>query len=145
MAVQGTDGKRYHSASRAHAHGALKPSAAPPKAMNKPAAASSAPAGGSSEGQDLSHMDMKEVVAKHGPAHKVEMEHDHAGGKHRVKSHHKGGHHTSEHGSADEAHMHAAKAAGVETPDEANADEDMAYAGNESPEEENAEASIPGM
>src|SRR5262245_11172977 len=123
MAMYAKDGTRHHSASRARLHdeksGGGKPPAAP---MSKPAVPAK-PAGGAGE-SDLSHMDIKDVVAKHGPAHKVEMEHDHAGGQHHVTSHHKGGHHKSTHGSAHEAHMHGMQAAGEEgegteeTPDD---------------------------
>src|SRR6185437_1981343 len=64
-------------------------------------------------GGDVSQQDIGEVVAQHGPAEKVEIEHDHAAGKHHVTSHHGGKKHHSEHGSAAEAHMHGAQAAGV--------------------------------
>lgn len=70
------------------------------------------------EGSDMSSQDIGEVVAQHGPADKVEIEHDHAAGKHHVTSHHGGKKHHSEHGSAAEAHMHGARAAGVEEQQE---------------------------
>ncbi len=68
---------------------------------------------------------IEEVVAQHGPADKIEMQHDHEGGKHTVTSHHGGHKHVAHHGSADEAHMHAAKAAGVTVPGEEQAMQPM--------------------
>ena len=57
--------------------------------------------------------DHEAVVAEHGPAHTVEMKHDHATGQHHVKSVHEDGHvHKAKFGSANEAHDHAAKMAG---------------------------------
>lgn len=56
--------------------------------------------------------DIESVVAQHGPASKVEISHE--GEKHSVTSHHGGHKHHSEHGSAEEAHMHGAKAAGIQ-------------------------------
>jgi hypothetical protein len=71
--------------------------------------------GGESEGgeQDMSHMDIHEVVKQHGPAHKMESEHEHEGGHHTVTTHHKGAKHHSEHGSAEEAHQHMGHALGM--------------------------------
>jgi hypothetical protein len=48
------------------------------------------------------------VVAAHGPAHQVTINHDHEMGTHSVHSMHADGHeHQSEHGSVEEAHEHA--------------------------------------
>ena len=63
--------------------------------------------------QDMSHMDIGEVVKQHGPAHHIETEHDHEGGHHTKTSHHKGAMHKSEHGSAEEAHEAHGQALGM--------------------------------
>lgn len=60
------------------------------------------------------HDEIKQVVAEHGPAHKVVIEHDHDGGQHHVTSHHEDGHvHEATLGTPAEAHAHAAHAGGV--------------------------------
>jgi hypothetical protein len=66
------------------------------------------------------HEEIKSVVEEHGPAHKVEVAHDHEGGRHHVTSHHADGHKHGPvtHGSAAMAHAHAAHAAGVHDTDE---------------------------
>ena len=58
---------------------------------------------------------IEEHVAEHGPAHHIEVHHDHEGGRHTKISYHseKGAKHVSHHGSADEAHEAAKTAAGV--------------------------------
>lgn len=143
MAVQDKMGKVHHSASRAR----LSDDMAEAK-ISKPNAEHRTPQSGvSGQSQDVSNMKIKDVVAKHGSAHEIHIKHDHGAGQHHVTSHHKGGHHKSMHASADDAHLHAAQAAGLNTPDEA--EEAEPYAGNESPEEEAAEekegGGIPGM
>ncbi len=67
--------------------------------------------------QESSNQPIEEVVQQHGPAEKMEIEHNHAAGQHHVTSHHGGHTHKATHGSAAEAHHHAARAAGV-NPDE---------------------------
>ena len=151
------DGMRHHSASRAQLHDEVAnarqvnnrtlKSPAGKHNPNPTAGGSNAVAGGPGS-NDVSHMPIADVVAKHGPAHKVEITHDHAGGKHSVTSHHKGAHHKTEHESADKAHLHAADAVGLQTPDQSEEAEAEPYAGTESPEEEAAEeeqGGIPGM
>jgi hypothetical protein len=74
------------------------------------------PMGGEEQGggeQDMSHMGIEQVVKEHGPAHHVEIEHDHQSNHHTKTSHHKGAKHMSEHGSAEEAHEHAKMASGL--------------------------------
>lgn len=94
------------------------------------------------EGDDVSHMPIEDVVAEHGPAQKIEIEHDHEAGVHKVHSHHGEKTHHSEHASMSEAHEHARKAA-----DEAETEEEK----TESPEFEAGEREgakeykIPGM
>lgn len=72
------------------------------------------PGAGQGEGDDVSSQSIHEVVQEHGPAHKIVTHHDHESGVHKVHSHHGDGKvHKSEHGSAEEAHDHAAQAAGL--------------------------------
>jgi len=63
------------------------------------------------------HDEIKQVVAEHGPASKVVIEHDHDAQHSTVTSHHEDGHvHTAEHDGSDHAemaHAHAAHAGGV--------------------------------
>lgn len=146
MAMYAGDGTRHHSASRARMHDmtAAKPAAKPSMGGDKPAAGADA---GGDMGGDVSSMPIKDVVAKHGPAHKVVMEHNHAAGSHKKTSHHGKHTHTSEHESADEAHKHGMMAAGVETPGEEDetpneANEDLSGE-NESNEPEHA--GVPGI
>lgn len=146
MAVQALDGSRHHSASRAKLHDEM----AADKGKKPPMTKATPEAGGEpdgAEGHDVSHMPIHEVVEKHGPAHKVEIEHDHEAMSHKKTSHHGKHKHVSEHESAEEAHDHAKMAAGVaespdeeeETPDQAN--ENLAdQGGGEEPENK-----IPGM
>ena len=62
------------------------------------------------------------VVAEHGKAHEVHVEHDHEGGEHKVNSKHPDGHeHHSRHSSAKEAHEHGAALAGANEDEEQNA------------------------
>lgn len=143
MAMYAKDGSRHHSASRARTHdmnAAEKPAAAP---MEKAAPAGDESAGA---GEDVSHMPIHEVVAKHGPAHKVEIEHNHEGGTHKKTSHHGKHKHTSEHESAQEAHEHGAMAAGAEeSPDEDNETPDDANRNLSGESDEEPTPTIPGM
>jgi hypothetical protein len=61
------------------------------------------------------HDEIKQVVMEHGPAHTIQMKHDHAAGEHHVTSHHEDGykHGPVMHESPAMAHAHAAHAAGV--------------------------------
>jgi hypothetical protein len=141
MAVTAQDGTRHHSASRAYHHDQM--------AAQKGEAKGGMKAGGDMDGadggsKDMSHMEIHEVVAKHGPAHKINITHDHAAAKHEVMSHHKGAHHKSSHMSAEDAHEHAGKAAGLE--DES---EEHEYDGGEGESPDDAamkeSGSIPGL
>jgi len=73
--------------------------------------------------------DIESVVAQDGPASKVEISHE--GGKHSVTSHHGGHKHHSEHGSAEEAHMHGAKAAGIQEEPQEQAGQMGGYGGED--------------
>lgn len=75
------------------------------------------------KGQDVSHMDIHEVVQQHGPAHKMEI--SHSEGSHHVTSHHKGAHHNSDHENAESAHEQAKAAAGISSPDQSKDSEPM--------------------
>lgn len=103
--------------------------------LHKTAAKGEPPPEGEQEaGEDVSHQDIHEVVAQHGPAQKIEMEHDHEGGQHHKTSHHGGAMHKSTHGTAKEAHDEAAAAAGIDgAPDSPEA------------ESEGGEMALPGM
>jgi len=139
MAYNAKDGSTHHSASRASLHDELGE-----RKLNKPNAEHRNPQSGvSGQTQDVSNMKIKDVVAKHGSAHEIHIKHDHAGGMHHVTSHHKGAHHKSTHGSADEAHMHAGMAAGMNTGDEEET-ETPDEAANEN-EQEEGQGAIPGM
>jgi hypothetical protein len=148
MAFKAKDGSHHHSASRAAFHDKMAADKAAGDGA-KDGAVETKPKGdgadGMEDGEDVSHMPIHEVVAKHGPAEKVEMEHDHEGGKHTKTSHHGGKKHVSEHENAAEAHEHGMMAAGVneETPDEE--DETPNDANRHLEGEEGEVGSIPGM
>ena len=60
------------------------------------------------------------IAEAHGPAHSIQINHDHEMGVHEVHSDHPDGHHhSSQHGSVEEAHEHASKLAGKEHSEEA--------------------------
>ena len=133
MAMPDSTGRMHHSASRAKLHDEMN---------EKPAAPATKPAMDGGASKDVSHMDIGEVVSKHGPASKVEVMHDHEAGAHHVTSHHKGAHHKSTHGSAKEAHQHGAMAAGDQ-----DEEKNEALDGEESPDNEmqEHEGNIPGL
>lgn len=63
-----------------------------------------------------------QVVSEHGPATHVTVHHDHKNNKHHVVSHHSSGYmHTSDHGSAQEAHDAASVLGGAEPSAQAEA------------------------
>lgn len=105
---------------------------------------------GGGKHRDVSHMDIADVVEKHGPAHQVHIQHDHDGGTHQVATHHgdtgDGGHHVhkSKHKSVKAAHEHAMRAAGEEH-EGTDEDEATPFAGEETADEEEAEHGIPGL
>ena len=80
---------------------------------------------------------IEEHVQEHGPAHKVEVHHDHEGGRHTKISHHgEGAKHVSHHGSAEEAHDAAKLSAGVGTENQPDQEPAVQTGG---------EGAIPGM
>jgi hypothetical protein len=57
--------------------------------------------------------DGAQIASEHGPAHVIDIQHDHEGGRHTVHAMHPDGHeHETEHASADEAHKFAGDCAG---------------------------------
>jgi hypothetical protein len=66
------------------------------------------------EGEEMHEGEEHPVVAEHGKAHKVVIQHDEKSGRHTVTSHHKDGHmHTSVHEHAQKAHDEARQLASV--------------------------------
>ena len=64
------------------------------------------------------HDEVENVAAEHGPAMETHTTHDHEGGVHHTHTIHPDGYeHHADHATADEAHLHAAKMAGVEVPE----------------------------
>ena len=114
MAFKSKDGKNFGNRQQQKAYDERKPKTEEKHADHEDTEASH-PAPDGDQGEQ---MPIEEMVANHGPAEEVSIHHDHTAGKHSVESTHGGKKHKSEHGSADEAHMHAAKAAGVTVPGE---------------------------
>ena len=154
MAWPAKDGSVHHSASRASLHDEMNEGkSSKPAGGSKPAPKGDGKPAEKDGSTDVSHMDVKAVVAKHGPAHQITMHHDHSeGGVHTVTSHHgekgKAHVHHSEHGSTEEAHDHAQMAAGMkggteeeesETPGEEMAEQE------EQQEPQPTSAGIPGI
>lgn len=66
------------------------------------------------EGHGGEEQDGSAVAEQHGPAVQVSVEHEHEMGVHHVSSQHPDGHqHHSDHNSAEEAHEHGKKLAGL--------------------------------
>ena len=95
MAFAAQDGKKFGNRQKMNAY----------DSRQKPAAAE--PMGGESEGGDIN-----DVVAQHGPAEKIEI--NHGQGESHVTSHHGGKKHSQKFGSRESAHHHAAVAGGAE-------------------------------
>lgn len=65
------------------------------------------------------------VAQEHGPATEVNISHEHEMGSHHVRSAHPDGHmHESDHGSAEEAHEHGKKLAGIGAMEEKHSEPD---------------------
>lgn len=73
--------------------------------------------------------DGAEIAQEHGPATEVHIEHEHEMGSHHVRSSHPDGHmHESDHESAEAAHEHGKKLAGVGGAEhDGEGEEDGAY------------------
>jgi len=114
MSFKAKDGKQFGNIFRQRKHdemhGVMMPKAGKEKEMP--------------EKMEVEAPKPHEVVAEHGKAKTVHIEHDHEGGKHSLTSMHEDGHeHKSEHESAEEAHDHGKQLAaditdGVHGPDE---------------------------
>jgi|SRR5580765_6476819 len=127
-----TDGSSHHSFSRARMHDERKSEPAPAKEPKKPAMA-----------EEDSGGDIKEVVAKHGPARELHYHHDEATNRHHVHSKHGEAEHKSEHDTPEDAADTMKTAMGQEEP----ADEEMGEeAGETIPQMEAASSRhIPGL
>jgi hypothetical protein len=111
MSFKAKDGSPFSLAIAAKQHDARNE-------YNKSKAKPATPAQDPDEEQADESQDPAAVAAEHGPATQVLIKHE--GEKHTVKSKHEDGHqHTSDHGSAVEAHQAASSLAGVgaEQPD----------------------------
>ncbi|MDR5729432.1 MAG: hypothetical protein RB191_18620 [Terriglobia bacterium] len=124
MAFPAKDGKKFSMASRRNAHdraGAVKESRGMSVNLDKSPADVLEPPEGAEPEQDGA-----EIAQQHGPAMEVNLQHDHEGGTHHVHSVHPDGHeHHSDHGSAEEAHEHGKKLAGVGAEEEPESEPEM--------------------
>lgn len=95
MAFKSKDGRQFTNADSMRSHNAMHAGAPVP-----------------TMGEDGEEENPEQIALAHGPAHHVEIHHDHEMGVHEVHSDHPDGHHHhSVHGSAEEAHEHAHKLA----------------------------------
>lgn len=106
-----------------------------PQKETEPAAEAAGETAGSESSEEQTPI--HQVVSEHGPANKIEMQHDHEGGQHHTTSHHGKHKHHATHGSAGEAHDHARAAAGADGGGEQQ--DSMGMGGQDS-----AQANIPG-
>jgi hypothetical protein len=118
MAFEAKDGSKHGNKQRRDTYDRAK---APKKAESEPKGEESGGEGGEMGG------DIHEMVAQHGPAEHVEIEH-HEGG-HTKTSMHGGNKHVSHHGSAMEAHQAGMTAAEVEPMQQEQPAQPVAMAG----------------
>lgn len=105
MSFKSKDGKSFGNRQKQKAYDEREPKQEPAKdESNTPQA----------EPEDSG--DIQSFVAANGPADEVNMKHNGDSGEHEVTSSHGGKKHKSKHASRDEAHMHAAQAAGLNPP-----------------------------
>lgn len=91
------------------------------KSVSKPMAKAPMQAPGIEGGGE--EQDGGAIAQEHGPAVEVNISHEHEMGSHHVRSAHPDGHmHESDHGSAEEAHEHGKKLAGVGAMEEKHAE-----------------------
>jgi hypothetical protein len=110
------NGRKY---SNADAYRTAKATQAPQKAMTQ--------ADGAGE-PDGDEQDGSAIAEQHGPAVEINFQHEHEAGSHHVHSVHADGHeHNSDHESADAAHEHAKKLAGVSGHAEPDGDGEAGY------------------
>ena len=131
MAFTAKDGKKFGNIEQGRRYDATRP-------KPKPAPAEHEEAGGGEE------QPMHEVVAEHGTAHTTHIMKQ-PDGTHHVHSHHEDGHkHVSKGHDVHSAHAHSMHAHTGEEP--SGEQEHEAFGGEETPEEESAEAGgIPTM
>jgi len=101
MAYEAKDGKKFGNRQKQKAYDEREPKQATPDEHEQP----------TSEPEDSG--DIHQFVAENGPADEITMKHNDESGEHEVTSSHGGKKHKSKHASRDEAHMHAAHAAGL--------------------------------
>jgi len=140
MAYVAKDGKAFGNREMGQHYDRTRPKEKPP----------------SSEGEDRekemggegeSETPMHEIIAEHGPAHTTTIKR-HEDGHHSVTSHHEDGHKHTSHKNADGEHhdVHSAHAHSMHA--HTGEEQTKAFAGQETPEEEEAEETapaIPGM
>ena len=112
MAFKARDGKSFGNRQKQKAYDEREPKQeaakeSPKDESNEPTAQ---PEEATSDG------DINSFVAQNGPADEITMKHNDDTGEHEVESTHGGKKHKSKHASRDEAHMHAAQAAGLQPP-----------------------------
>jgi hypothetical protein len=148
MAFPARDGSMHHSAGRASLHDELSER----RGMKGGGggAGEGKPGGAGGSHKDVSHMDIAEVVKKHGPAHQTHTTHDHENDAHHVTTHHGdaggGGHHVhkSKHASAADAHGHTAAALGLPVPESIGEEQTPPEEAEEAQQKEQ-EGGIPGI
>lgn len=110
MAFAAKDGTKYSNKDSQRTHDRMH------SAKSKPYE----PTGMEEPGEQPGEEDGAQIAEQHGPAHTIQIQHDHEMGVHEVHSDHPDGHHhASQHGSVEEAHEHAHKLAGKEHSPEA--------------------------
>jgi len=150
MAMNAKDGTRHHSASRARLHDEMSAN----KGGGSKITEMKPPGEGAGAGHPApSSHSIEDHVDEHGPARKIEYEHDQASGMHHVSSHHgeppaegeDGGEtsHHSQHKTHHEAHKHMAKA--MDMHDEEREERDNESPDQEAMEEAPAGGGIPGL
>jgi hypothetical protein len=132
MSYKAKDGKQFGNRQKQRAYDERQSTQPAPDEHETPEAE------GETHGETDTETPIHEFIAQHGPAQKIDIRHDHEAGKHEVTSHHSGKKHHSTHPNAEAAHMHAAKAAGL------NQENEQEQAGYAEPSEQQSYA-IPGM
>lgn len=113
MAFEAKDGRKFGNRQKQKAYDEREPKQEAVK--ESPKDQSNSPAASPDEADSG---DINSFVAQNGPADDVSIKHDDDAGEHTVESTHGGKKHKSKHASRDEAHMHAAQAAGLQPPQE---------------------------
>jgi hypothetical protein len=114
MSFKAKDGKSFGNRQKQKAYDEREPKQ--DAAKESPKDESNSPTAQPEEATDDG--DINSFVAQNGPADEITMKHNDDTGEHDVESTHGGKKHKSKHASRDEAHMHAAQAAGLQPPQE---------------------------